>query len=249
MNTPPNESKKLNATERAELAETFIDMILDPANAWMREALLIGLTLPKDYMELLGEKTGLKERPCDLHFDKKFLNALEKMDKQELIALMKAEFEQKPPTKQSAEALLKLFDQGLWKRGIQDFERQFKGRPGRRLKIPRRDYPKLVEWAEALFPVLLKLLSLIRLGSNLPLRDHLKALQDEHPRACRFLLHHISKLESALKNGSLRNRATGLESQAQLLADALAGADYKLSLRTSMERTREGRRLMRRPTL
>ena len=116
MNDPQSANRKLTPEECTELAETFADLALDPANGWIRELFLTGFNLPKDYLAFLGEKMGIKERPSDPHFDKKFSNALENMDKQSLVAMVKVEFEQKPPTKESAERLLKMFDRGLWRR-------------------------------------------------------------------------------------------------------------------------------------
>jgi hypothetical protein len=249
MTEPQSTSQKLNARQCTELAESFVDMVLDPANAWLRELFLIGSNLPADYIEFLGKKTGIKGRPADPRSEKKFFNALEKMDRSRLLALMKKEFELKPPTKEGAEALLRMFDKSLWKGAFQESARHFSARPGRKLKISRRDYPKLVEWSDLLFPVLLKLLVEIRSSTPLPLRDRLRGLEHDYPQACRFLIHHLTRLESALRNSRLRARAAGLESRAQLLADALAGADYKLSLQTSVERTREGRRMMHRSAL
>lgn len=118
----------------------------------------------------------------------------------------------------------------------------FKGQRGPKPKIPKRDYPKLAARGDQLKPVIHKLLVELASGTKRAVSELFEFWKVDHAEACNFLLHHISRLERALKDQRLLKRATRIEARAALLADALAGSDYGLRFRTSIERTREGRR-------
>jgi hypothetical protein len=241
---PPGE--KLTEAECKELAENFADMILDPSTPWVRTSILTGLQLPETSKEV-ARRSGFPAGIFDSPACKVFADALERMDRNRLGEILMSELLRDPPTKEQAEGILKLGDPSLMRGALREAERMFQGKRGRKPKIAKRDYPKLAERASTLRPIILKLLAAIRSDSRSSIRDLLESWKAECPEACTFLLHHLGRLELALKDQRLRARASGLEARAGVLAEALAGADYKLRFSTSIERTREGRRMMARP--
>ena len=186
---------------------------------------------------------GLANDSLDSRSD--FHDALEKKDRQKLVSLLaKTDFLKNPPTSEQADKLRTLDFGVIMRKALQEAARQFTAKRGRKPKARRLDYRKIGMWGDKLYPVCLRLLTELRFETpNHSVRELLEHLKQDHPEACNFLLRHLARCESTLKDKRLLKRAIRIESRARLLADGMAGADYGLKARTSIERAREGRRL------
>jgi hypothetical protein len=91
-------------------------------------------------------------------------------------------------------------------------------------------------------PAILKLLTLPKTSRTLD--EALDYLKKDHPQACEFLSRHIGQFQQAMEDPSLLNRAKkNMKGRARVLAEAMAGADHKLTFSTSRERVRRARKL------
>lgn len=123
-------------------------------------------------------------------------------------------------------------------------ERKFTFHPGAKAKIPVSQYPHLVKTAELLQPAILSFLKLPR--TTRTLSERLQYLRKDHPEACKFLTVHIDPFQQALDSSVLLQRAKkSIECRARVLAEALAGSEYKLKFSTSRDRIRKARLLAR----
>lgn len=119
----------------------------------------------------------------------------------------------------------------------------FPTKPGPTPKAARREYPKMAQLGDRLAPVCEIVLSELQKETKHTVKEILDFVALDHPAEAAFLLKFLARFESALKDEKLASRAKGLKARARLMADAMAGAEYGLELRTSLERTREGRRM------
>jgi hypothetical protein len=114
---------------------------------------------------------------------------------------------------------------GRKRKAFQEAARQFTAKRGRKPKARRLDYRKI----GMIYPVCLRLLTELRFETpNYSVRELLEHLKQDDPEACNFLLRHLARFESTLKDKRLLKRAIRIESRARLLADGMAGADYGL---------------------
>ena len=248
---PPDRAsldRKLTEAECSQLAELLVDQILDPSDSWKRDFLLGGRDNPGPLDELLR---GIGYKPTQFGglSGQKFAEAIEKRDRATLIAAYKAYIFANPPNVGQALAALQLNKPERWRSVLKGVGQAFKAKVGRKPKLPRGFYPELAAKSDQLFPVLKKLLSEQKTGTRRTTRELLKFWKKDCPEPCAFLLRHISRLELILKDAKLLQRATRPDSRARLIADAMAGADYKLAFRTSIERAQEARRLHSRPSV
>ncbi len=174
---------------------------------------------------------------------KELAEATEKRDRGKIVAAFKAEILANPPNVGQALAVLQLNKPERWRSFLKGVGQAFKAKVGRKPKLPRGSFPELAAKSDQLFPVLKKLLSEQKTGTRRSIRELLRFWKKDHPEQCAFLLRHISRLELILKDTKLLKRATRLNSRARLIADVMAGADYELAFRTSIERAQEARRL------
>ena len=111
-------------------------------------------------------------------FDREFIDALEKMDRARLVALLKAELTRDYYTKEEADTLLRILDPAFWYQVLKEITRQpgpmFQVHRGRKPKIPRRDYHKIADWGDRLAPVILKLLQELEFGTKRTIKELLE---------------------------------------------------------------------------
>lgn len=240
----PNDKDKLLAPSKYEdFAEAFADVFLSPS---LRTAMIFSLRNPETTKKLLGQAGASIPAPPDPNWQRDVADALEKTDRQRLVELVKAGCHESPPTRKSAEFIFKFDFGGLVRGAVEKMARQFPAKRGAKAKATRRDYPIIARIADGLRPVCLRIVGEMRSQTRDTVRQLLQRFNPEFPEACEFLLAHISQFESVLRNQGLRTRAKGVESFARLVADGVAGADYELEPRTSIERAREGRRMLAR---
>jgi hypothetical protein len=100
----------------------------------------------------------------------------------------------------------------------------------------------VLEAARLLEPAILKLLAFPKTTRTLGEAVHY--LRNDHPIACEFLTRHLQRFQQALDDPTLLVRAKEkTKGRAKVLAEAIAGADYKLQFSTSRERVRRARKL------
>ena len=237
-----HQEEKLSEAECEEFAEAFVDKILDPSTPWIRMCLLAGLENPELSREL-ARRMGLPTDSFNTPWAQGLKDALERMDREKLVGLVKSEFLKDPLTKEQAHTLLTVDLGALMRNALQEGTRKFAAKRGRKPKAGRRDYVQIARWGDKLYPVCLRVLSELKSGTHRSVREHLELSKQDFPEAVTFLLHNLARFESTLKDKRLRKRAIRIESLARLLADGMAGADYGLTSRTSIERAREGRRM------
>lgn len=232
---------KLTPQEIDSFAESIVDLLLSPGGAWFREIFLSGVQNP-NLLKLFLEQAGLRADSFTFSFAKRFYPALQKRDREALIALLKSGFQHDPPDRDFPEAFSRLADKRTWRGGILKLADEFKGRAGFQSKITPDDYASLAQLGEELAPVILKLLNELESRTRHSVEELIIFWSKDYPKPCEFLLKHIERLNSAIEDQELLSRAKRLSTRARLIADATAGAEYNLSLRTSIERAREGRR-------
>jgi len=128
----------------------------------------------------------------------------------------------------------------------QEFEKvakAIKRKVGPKPKANAADFPKMAALGSGLAPIIEKLLGELAAGTKSTIREHLVFWTKDHPTECEFLISHLARLEEILKNRDFLKRATRPKARARLIADAMAGTNYKP--RTAVERVREGRRRLR----
>lgn len=241
MDERPDQSK-LTAAECDQLAEILVDTILDPSTPWLRKSMLAGLQYP----QLARELTGALGFPLSGRVTAKatdLSDALEKTDRKKLLDLFQAGLRRDPPTREQAQKLMNLDVPMVFRHALQKTARMFPAKRGRKPKIRKRDYPKIADWAEKLVPVCQKVLEGLESKSRHTIAEILEFEKADHSEACTFLLHHLGRFEKLLEDQKLLNQVATIDARARLIADAMAGADYELSFRTSIQRAREGRRL------
>ena len=175
---------------------------------------------PTGILRLLGEPQGFK-----------------------LLILIKEAFRRDPPTYDQAQRLLHLDPRALWRKGLVEAAEPFKGERGIPAKIETTEYVDLAAWSDQLAPACKKILVDVEATPARSLTVIVEGCRKEYPDTGTFLLRHIEQLESAMKDPELLNRVKKINTRARLLADAMAGAEYGLTLRTSIERARTGRRV------
>ena len=231
----------LTKTECEGLAEDFVDRLLDPFAPWFRQYLLAYAPYSKASKPLF-QALGFASDLIGSRFEKGFCDALEEMDRPRMVALLTKQFIKDPIPKEQASAIFQMFEPSLWKQALRNSGSMFQIKRGAKPKIPRRDYAKLAAWGDKLVPVIGKLLGELESGTRHSPESLLEFWKKDYPQACIFLLHHLSRFRLALKDQGLRKRAQGIVARSRVLADALAGSDYKLRFSTSVQRASEGRR-------
>ena len=241
--SPASESSdtRLSALECDTFAEQFVDRLLSPEGAWFRKMYLVGLQDPvrlKSFMKGIG----LSTKSFSPSFVKRLHGALQRKDRKALLSLWKSICDQDPPSRGFPEAFLRLSRKRAWRGAMLQIADKLKGEPGFERKIKPEEYGSVASLGEELAPVILKLLKELESGTCRTVRELLEFWSKDKPRECEFLIRHIDRLDSVMRDETLLNRAKRLPARARLIADAMAGAEYGLSLRTSIERAREGRR-------
>jgi hypothetical protein len=178
-------------------------------------------------------------------FLREFGSAIGQRDRERLVSLLMRDAPRWP--KNDADSLVAQLPsllaqaRGLFAQGLQNI----KSKPGATSKIRPHEYSALAALGDRLAPLVLFLLKERDARAKRTMREMIEYRQNDFPFESPFLLKHLDRLESILKDKILLKRAKKLPTRARLIADAMAGAEYNLKPRTSLERAREGRRVAR----
>ncbi|MHB8487390.1 MAG: hypothetical protein ACYDCM_16880 [Candidatus Acidiferrales bacterium] len=241
----PTKKDKLSPVECEDFAEAYANMILNPSWSWMRIQIVKMISSLKDsqttkkILKLIGFPM-----PDTPEWAQDFADAVEKMDRVRLIAIIRAACSDSPPTRGMADFILKTDFGALARRSLLKAARQFSAKRGAKAKATRQDYARIAMIADEVYPVCLRIVTELKSGASPSVQQFLEQLTQDFPEACKFLQAHLSKFESVLRDKRLQERGKRIESFARLVADGVAGADYGLEPRTSIERAREGKRLL-----
>lgn len=245
--TLPASTDKLSPAECEEFAEAFADKVLDSSFAPLRPGLIMVIRNPEKLKTMAGYMgLSVPVASPDPGWKQDFADAIERLDRERLIELLKLECLKNPAPRAEAEFITKFDFGALIRETYKQASRDFPAKRGAKAKIARRDYAKIAALARELYPVCLMVVTELRTRKNLSVQKCLERCKREFPEECSFLLAHLGSLESVLNDDRLSQRAKGIESFARLAADGIAGANYGLEPRTSIERAREGRRMLAR---
>lgn len=236
----------LSEGEMFQLAERFVDRLLDPKRSWFRKSMLEGLKRPEQ-AKLIVREMGWPDELHGTAWATQFETSLQRRNRKRLLKLLKAQFVRNPILRAHERALLSLGDPAILRKGFLEVAKQFSGGPGRTALIEVSEYQKLAAIAEELYPVILKLLQELDRGTKRTIQELLEFWQPDYPTACSFLLRKLSRLQEGLNTRVLPRPAKKLQTRARVLSEALAGSKYGLTFSTSSERVRQGKRTRKGP--
>jgi hypothetical protein len=244
-------SEKLSPAECIEAAQTFVNFLFDPENTWYRNAVLMGLDI---YSRHPGAYEASRSKLLELH---PFLGnaqalsledrtrvriALQRKQPEKLLELVRRAFTRNPPTRESLNLLFATIKPLPMRKALLAAADQFKGRQGRPSDVTAVG-KELAAFAEKkLAPAILNVLQSQERGTRYSLQELLDIATRDYPEASSFLLRHVALFEKAINDEKLLRRGKQLQTRAQVLADAMAGADYGLKFSTSMKRVSEARK-------
>lgn len=223
-------------------AERFVDLMLDPDKYWLLQYFIHGgftysaHSLAELALDIIAAPDRLYLMPKDI-FD-----AAIDGNREKLIAYVMSDLQETRPSVENLFRTLKALSASELRRSVEEAAGIFKLRRGPNPKIPVHKYPELAVRAAQLTPVIYKLLAELEQGTKKSLRDLLEFWKEDHPEACSFLLPYLGRLQQALNDQGLIKRGAKIKSRARVLADALAGSDYGLTFRTSLDRVRSARK-------
>jgi hypothetical protein len=117
---------------------------------------------------------------------------------------------------------------------------------GRQSKIKPNEYARLAGLGTQLAPLIEKIDLALKDGTKRSVSELLQFWEKDYPEQSTFLNRHHERFQAALRDKRLRKRALRPKSRAAAIADAMAGAEDGLTLSTSYEKAREGRRMQKR---
>ena len=229
-------------TERQ--ARRIVDKILDKHNPIGRRAILEGLKHP-ELLARMSKEAGLRSMRSDPSFRIKLKSALEKSDRQKLIELFTEDLLKHPIAPGNEHKVVQALGPQTFRKTLLEVANTLKGKPGKASLVDLADYPELAIRADSIRPIVLKILIERREGNTSPIKKYLDFWNEQFPEPCQFLLRHVDKLTELLDSKRLPKPAKKLETQARVIAESLAGCEEGLTFSTSIERVREGRRLLR----
>jgi hypothetical protein len=228
-------------------AEQFVDMIFDSRKPWVFQHLVSGgfQNIPT-WEDLNSGEFALQvidvRRHRNTFWEPWVADALINEDRQKLVPYFKKDARDRRLTKDELVRLLEVGKSPVLKKSFKELASAFASRRGAKTKLPIFKYGDVLVKAELLAPAIEKLLEIIPKTSR-TLVETLQYLQKDYPQATEFLLRHETLLQQALNDPKLLRRAKKrMSARARVLAAALAGAAYRLSFSTSVERIRLERR-------
>ncbi len=239
--TPGPDPTKLTKEELQQLAVRVTDNLLGSSAAPLRKGFSAVRRNPA-LLKVAAESSGFPQQAQNTRWLIEFGNALARKNRHKLLILITEAFGKDPPTYDQAQRLRRLDPRAIWRKGLLEAAEPFKGERGIPARIEPSEYAVLAALGDRLTPACKKILVDVGAAPNRSLTAIVEECRKEHPDAGTFLLRHIERLKSALEDRELLNRTRKIDAQARLLADAVAGAEYDLTLRTSIERARTGRR-------
>jgi len=242
-----NLPSKISDAEYQRFAEQFVDCILDPRQPWLVQYVLTGgfSTIPTDE-ELSSGKFAFKmltllERDSEL-WEAWLYEAFTSGDRAAVLAWVHERSIECKLTRDQMRRLLACGNSTVLRRSLKKLGKTFTFHSGAKRKLPVGQHLRLLEIAHLLEPAILKLISFPKTSRTLA--DTLCYLEQDHHKACEFLSRHTTRLQQALDDPKLLERAKkDLPARARVLAEALAGSDYELTFSTSREDIRQARRL------
>lgn len=245
--TPAKTKPASSSAEYRRFAEQFVDGLLDSKQPWITQYLLAGgFTRIPTWEKLRSRKFAFEvqealESDSDL-WEEWLYEAITKRDRDKLIPYIVQRCELCEIDEDGMARLLASVTPTVLQASQKQLEKKFTFHPGAKAKIPLSQYPHLVKTAELLQPAILSFLKLPPTTRTLPERLHY--LRKDHPEASKFLTVYIDCFQEALHSRVLLQRAKkNIEARARVLAEALAGSEYKLKFSTSREYLREARLL------
>ena len=227
-------------TYYSQFAKQFVDLMLNPDNPWLLHYYLVGgFSYPIRIKDLALDIIDAARR--DYLAPREKADAVSNKDREKLIGLVLRDLEELQPGIRHLPKVLVALKSSALRKSIREHERLFTLRRGPTPKIPLHKYPELALWSDLLTPVIEKILRELPSGSNRPITDFLEFWAKEHREACAFLLRHLARFQQALEDPGLLKRGKKIKSRSRVLADALAGSEYDLTFRTSLERVRSAR--------
>jgi hypothetical protein len=245
---------KLSVGECINAAKTWTDMLFDPGKSWYRELALTGMDLflrnPGTYetarSRLPQEAYPFPPALVTLEDRVKLRTALQRRQRNRVFELLKGHLVKDPPDRESFrkwfEVMQATANPLVLRKTFLAAADEFKGSQGRQKKIRIDQRFEIASFAdEHLTPLILEVLEDQERGTSYSLRELLEIKKRDHPRASTFLLRHLKLFEQALLNQKLLERGKHPRTRAQVLAEAMAGADLGLKFSTSMKRISETR--------
>ena len=238
MNQP---KRQMTDAEALPIAERIADWLLRPDNSIMHVALAHGVENPNHHANV-ARLFGFNTPPFHPAQARELATAIQRGDRESLINFWFriVIYWKKEEVGEFWNVVdnLKPNVRSLFESGVKSIHLK----TGPRSRVPTHDYPKLARLGDNLAPVILILLQEQAAKTKRTMKEILEFRENDFPEESAFLLRHLLRLESVLKNKALLKRAKKLPTRARLIADAMAGSEYDLEPRTSVERTREGRR-------
>jgi hypothetical protein len=232
INKRNNEEQLLpTEAEYQRFAEEFADAALDPRKPWVAQYIMVfGFPPVPTEEDIASGGLAAKIRRAIANYS--FLveewihDGLAKPDRQILVDGFKERAKERQLTKDELSRLLACGDSKTVKRSLKGFGEPFKFRTGP-APPTERQYNEALAQAEVLVPALLKLLTQESVGTTHSVRDNLRYLAKDLPKACKFLLENIHRLEQCLEDPNVLAKAkTRPDARARAVADAIAGSVY-----------------------
>ena len=248
-----NLKPKVSEAEYQRFAEQFVELIVDPKQAWLVEFIAKGglSYIPKEeefesgkfaltVLNWLGrEETELVQV--------EILEALTTGDREFLLPHTKQWAMDTNLTDEQMRMYLEMGKSSSLRQSYKKLNSRFKFHRGAIPKLASGQYHKALGRAEQLRPAIEKVLIELASATAHTLPEILEYCKKDQREACEFLLLHLQRFQQALNDKRLTNRAKKrISARARVLADAMAGTDHKLAFSTSVERVREARRFARR---
>ena len=246
----------LTEAECERLAEEVFDTVVEPSlpmewHQWAMQRRMenfdrIGVFSPPPILIIndepvypIGELVDHKHRAID----REYAESMRKLERKELVPLLKAFFIREGYTLEHKEELLSGYASHYWWQIMEEIEKYvFSTRKGRKPKALLADYGKIATLAEELVPVCEELLRRLEAETKHTIKEILEFLKTDYPRPSIFLLSQLPQLESALTNKKFLERRKTLRGRARLLANGLAGAGFGLKLSSSAAIAAQGKR-------
>ncbi len=227
-----------------KFANGFVELLLHPANGWLRQYFFCnGFTSPIGSIPELALDI-LAATQSEFLVRQDVFEGVQNKDKEFLIEYVKRNLARTRPKEDSLFSLLNALESRRLRKEVRALTTIFQTHRGPKPKISREEYGELLSTADTLAPLIEKLLKFSQ-NTQRTLDEMLTFWEKDHPEGSKFLRRNKLPFEKASADRQLLVRAKSLPKRAQVLADALAGSEFKLSLRTSLDIVRAQRKLIK----
>ena len=236
--------RQMTDDEALPIAERCADWLLRPENAILRVAIVKGFENPKAVYKIF-KGFGLKTKVLDSKEGQGLADAVEQGDRSALVKVLMKSVPFWNDTGDDANWKLLENMTSDFRSTLEAATKSIRLKTGPRSKLRPGDLAKLAQFSDRLSPLIVILLQEREAKTKRSIQEILEYRTADFPSESAFLLGNIARLESILKDKDLLDRAKKLHTRARLIADAMAAATFDLKPRTSLERSREGRRINR----